>query len=92
MMISTDLSQEKLTISVLTVLKSSLEHGRKHILRSLRLYGDQALAPNSKLQRPVSKITGLKTLKGSFSVAQWDTLMSCHSVFIFSSYQSLGID
>ena len=29
----------------LTALKSSLKHRRKHVLRLLRLYGDQALKP-----------------------------------------------
>ena len=42
-MISINLSQEMLAISVFTALKSSFKYRRKHILRSLRLYGDQAL-------------------------------------------------
>ena len=37
------ISQEIFEIDVLTVLKSSLEQRRKHVLRLLRLYGDQAL-------------------------------------------------
>ena len=41
-MISIDASQEIFAINVLTALKSSLGHRRKHILRSLRPYGDQA--------------------------------------------------
>ena len=38
-----DLSQEIFVINVLRILKSSLKHCRKHVLRSLQLYGDQAL-------------------------------------------------
>ena len=38
-----DLSQEISSIDMLTALKSSLKHRRKHVLRSFRLYGDQAL-------------------------------------------------
>ena len=36
------ISQEIFAIDMLIALKSSLEHGRKHVLRLLRLYGDQA--------------------------------------------------
>ena len=38
-----DLSQEIFAGNVLRTLKSSLKHRRKHVLRSLQLYGDQAL-------------------------------------------------
>ena len=37
------LSQEIFAIDILTALKSSLKHRRKHVLRWLRLYGDQDL-------------------------------------------------
>ena len=37
------ISQEIFAIDVLTALKSSLEQRRKHVLRLLKLYGDQAL-------------------------------------------------
>ena len=37
------ISQEMLANGMLTALKPSLEHDRKHVLRLLRLYGDQAL-------------------------------------------------
>ena len=37
------ISQERFVIDVLTALKSSLEHRRKHVLRLLQLYGDQDL-------------------------------------------------
>ena len=43
MMIIIDLSQEIPAIDVLTVLKSSLEHRRKHTLRQLQLYRGQVL-------------------------------------------------
>ena len=43
MIVSIDLSQEIFSIDMLRVLKSSLKHRRKHVLRSLQLYGDQAL-------------------------------------------------
>ena len=43
MVISSDISQEIFSIDMLTALKSSLKHRRKHVLRSFRLYGDQAL-------------------------------------------------
>ena len=36
------ISQEIFAIDVLTALKSSSEHRRKHILRLLQPYGDQA--------------------------------------------------
>ena len=38
-----DLSQELFAVNMLRTLKSSLKHRRKHVLRSLQLYGDQAL-------------------------------------------------
>ena len=56
-----DLSQEIFAINVLRTLISSLKHRRKHVLRSLQLYGDQALdkcrlrMPNLKKER-VDKI------------------------------------
>ena len=37
------ISQEIFAIDILIALKPSLEHDRKHVLRLLRLYGDQAL-------------------------------------------------
>ena len=43
MVTSFDISQEIISIDMLTALKSSLKHRRKHVLRSLQLYGDQAL-------------------------------------------------
>ena len=38
-----DLSQEIFAVNMFRTLKSSLKHRRKHVLRSLQLYGDQAL-------------------------------------------------
>ena len=38
-----DISQEIFSIDMLTALKSSLKHRRKHVLRPLQLCGDQAL-------------------------------------------------
>ena len=38
-----DLSQEMFAINLLRTLKSSLKDRHKHVLRSLQLYGDQAL-------------------------------------------------
>ena len=43
MIVSIDLSQEIFAIDMLRALKSSLKHRRKHVLRPLQLYGDQAL-------------------------------------------------
>ena len=40
---SIDLSQGIFALNMLTALESSLKHHCKHILRWLRLYGDQAL-------------------------------------------------
>ena len=40
---SINLSQAIFAIDMLTALKSSLKHRRKHSLRWLRLYGDQVL-------------------------------------------------
>ena len=52
--ISIHISQEIFAIDVLTALKSSLEQPRspasKHVLRLLRLYGDQAQADQCKEQ------------------------------------------
>ena len=42
MVTSFDISQEISSIDMLTALKSSLKHRRKHVLRSLQLYGDHA--------------------------------------------------
>ena len=42
MIVSIDLSQEIFAINMLRSLKSSLKHRRKHVLRPLQLYGDQA--------------------------------------------------
>ena len=43
MVTSFDISQEIFSVDMLTALKSSLKQSRKHVLRSFRLYGDQAL-------------------------------------------------
>ena len=37
-----DISEETFSIDILTVLKSSLKHRRKHVPRSLQLSADQA--------------------------------------------------
>ena len=37
-----DLSEELFAVNMLRTLKSSLKHRRKHVFRSLQLYGDQA--------------------------------------------------
>ena len=42
MVASIDLSLKIFAIDILTTLKSSLKHRRKHALRSLRLFGDKA--------------------------------------------------
>ena len=39
-----DISQEIFSIDMFTALKSCLKHHRKHVLRPLQLYGDQALS------------------------------------------------
>ena len=38
------LTKKIFAIDMLRALKSSLKHRRKHVLRSLQLYGDQALS------------------------------------------------
>ena len=43
MIVSIALSQERFAIDMLRALNSSLKHRRKHVLRRLKLYGDQAL-------------------------------------------------
>ena len=43
MMAGIHISQEIFAIDVLRTLKSSLEQRRKHVLRLLQLYGDQAI-------------------------------------------------
>ena len=43
MITSNDLSQETHATDMLTAIRSSLNHSRRHALRLLRLYGDQAL-------------------------------------------------
>ena len=47
MIVNIDLSQEIVGIDMSRALKSSLKHSRKHVLRPLQLYGDQALKPGS---------------------------------------------
>ena len=42
MIASSDLQQEILAIDMLTAIKSSLNHSRKHVIRLLRLYENQA--------------------------------------------------
>ena len=49
------ISQEILAIDVLTALKSSSKHRRKHFLRLLRPYGDQALP--AKKNRKTGELT-----------------------------------
>ena len=51
MVTSFDISQEIFSIDLLTALKSSLKHRRKHVLRSLQLYGDKALKPGLHISR-----------------------------------------
>ena len=46
------ISQETFAVDVLRALKSSLGHCRKHVLRLLQLYGDQALTVISPAGRP----------------------------------------
>ena len=43
MITTDDLSREIFATDMLAALKSCLKHHRKHVLRWLRLYGDQAL-------------------------------------------------
>ena len=43
MIVNIYLSQEIFAIDMLRALKSSLKHRRKHVLRLLQQYGDQAL-------------------------------------------------
>ena len=44
---SVDLSRKLLAMDTFTALKSSLEHSRKHVLRSLRLYENQMVICNN---------------------------------------------
>ena len=48
MVTSFDISQEIFSRDILTALKSSSKHRRKHVLRFFRLYGDQALRERHK--------------------------------------------
>ena len=52
MIVSIDLSQETFAIDMLRALKSSLKHRRKHVLRPLQLYGDQA----SRYSQSIDKV------------------------------------
>ena len=52
--VNIDLSQEIFEIDMLRSLKSSSKHHRKHVLRPLQLYGDQALERIS-----ISQLTGI---------------------------------
>ena len=47
MIVNFDLSQEIFAVDMLRASKSSLKHRRKHVLRPLQLYGDQALNVDS---------------------------------------------
>ena len=51
MVTSFDISQEIISIDMLTALKSSLKHRRKHVLRSLQLYRDQILMISQIIER-----------------------------------------
>ena len=58
--VNIDLSQEIFAIDTLRALKSSLKHRRKHVLRPLQLYRDQALEnfPNDLIRKlPLAAIT-----------------------------------
>ena len=50
MITSIDVSKEMFSMDMLKALKSSLKHHRKHALRPLQQYGDQALRLWSKLK------------------------------------------
>ena len=52
-----DLSQEIFAVNMLRTLKSSLKHRRKHVLRSLQLYEDQALDRQSGTEIMLGKKT-----------------------------------
>ena len=47
------ISQDIFAINMLTALKPSLEHDRKHVLRLLQLYADQALG-TGQFNRPMN--------------------------------------
>ena len=57
MVTSFDILQEIISIDMLTALKSSLKHRRKHVLQSLQPYGDQALS-NYRWTRLAVRIIG----------------------------------
>ena len=80
-----DLSQEILAIDVLTAFKSSSKHRRKHILRLLRLYGDQAL----RITRVM--LTRPRTVTGVIAdlVSHDDQLLSIHVTNINPQYCGL---
>ena len=53
MVASIDLSLAIVAVNILTALQSSLKHRRKHVLRLLRLYGEQALNDQASLLWPL---------------------------------------
>ena len=63
-----DLSQEIFAIDMLRALKSSLKHRRKHVLRSLQLYGDQATSENLKKKREYFHLQVIRPPQCSSSV------------------------
>ena len=54
------ISQELFAVDMLTALKSSLKHDRKHVLRLLQLYGDQALSAYASKFLIISLLANMK--------------------------------
>ena len=53
-----DISQEIFSVDMLAALKSSLKRRRKHVLRSFRLCGDQALKLVFSIKKAIVQIIG----------------------------------
>ena len=62
------ISPEIFANDILTALKSSLEHDRKHVLRLLQLYGDQALNFDITFLKVGQKLTELRELEDKHAV------------------------
>ena len=63
MITSFDILQDIFAIDMSRTLKSSLKHCRKHVLRSLQLYGNQALVffifARANFPDPIGRIKGV---------------------------------
>ena len=89
MIASIDFSQETLAVDVLTALKSFVEHRRKHILRSLRLYGDKALLHTVLQLNKCSKFESIR--RHNNDCILYKITAKCHEFWTFNHFVTLQL-